>query len=195
VAIDDIVAKIAEDAEAEAAVLVAEAEAEAARVTTDARARADAGATRVRAREHMLAERDAATVLAGARLAARDATLTARSAADGAVLEKAVKALEALPDPEYAAFIAREVAISATAEDTLLVGSADEDRVRTALPGALAEAGAAQITIGGRAPDTDRGVVVEGVRMRSVISPSAMVAERRDGLLAVADGALFGPED
>lgn len=194
-AIDDIVGRIDQDAEAEAGALVSEAEAEAARVTGDASAKATDAAVRTLARERAMAERDAATIVANARLEARDAMLTARLELDGEALVKAEAALVALPDAEYAALVARGVAASAVGGETLKIGTADTGRLRGSLAAALAAAGAPALAIGDAAADVERGVVVQGERMRVEVSPAAMIAERREELLALADRALFGTED
>jgi hypothetical protein len=182
VAIDDIVARIAQDAEAEAAAIVAEAEGDAARLTGDARSRAADEAARVVARGRTVAERDAATLVANARLAARDAMLAARLELDGEALAKAEAALVALPDAEYAALVARGVA-------------ADGARLRAGLPGALKAAGAPVLEIGDGPADVEHGVIVQGERVRVEVSPAAMIAEQRDEMLAIADTALFGAEE
>jgi vacuolar-type H+-ATPase subunit E/Vma4 len=195
VAIDDIVARIAQDAEAEAAAIVAEAEGDAARLTGDARSRAADEAARVVARGRTVAERDAATLVANARLAARDAMLAARLELDGEALAKAEAALVALPDAEYAALVARGVAASAAEGDRLLVGTADGARLRAGLPGALKAAGAPVLEIGDGPADVEHGVIVQGERVRVEVSPAAMIAEQRDEMLAIADTALFGAEE
>lgn len=193
-AIDDIVGKIAEDAGQEAAVLLAAAEADAARVTAEASARADEAAAKVVAREAALAERDAATILANARLQARDAMLVARLELGAEVLDKAREALVALPDDEYAALLARGVAGSVKGGETVLLGSADAQRLRAILPAALAAAGAGTLQLGDAPADVERGVAVHGERTRVDVSPAAIIAERRNELLALAGAELFGPE-
>lgn len=193
-AIDDIVGRISEDAANEAASLVAASEQDAARVRDEATARADADAAETLARGRGLATRDAGTIVANARLAARDAAVSARLEAAAAVLEKAEAAFDALPDPEYAALIARGVAASAVGGETIVIGGRDGDRLTATLPAALAAAGAPEVTIGDVSPDGGRGVSVRGDRVRVEVSLAASIEERRGELLALADRELFGAE-
>jgi len=193
VAIEDIVAKIHADAEAEAGEIVAAAEDDAQRVVAEATARGAAAAERTLERERMLAVRDAETLLANARLKARDAGLAARLALAAEALERAEAALAALPDAEYAALIARAVAESATGRETVLVAAADVARLRATLPAALAAAGVT-LPMGDEPADAAAGVVLSGGGVRVEVSPAALVAARRDELLAEADRLLFPKE-
>ena len=191
-AIDDIVRRISEDAANEAASLVAAAEQDAARTRDEAVAKAEAEAAATLARGKTLAMRDAETIMANTRLAERDATVSARLEADAAVLVGAEATLTALPDPEYAAYIARGVAAAATGGETIRVGGADADRLVSVLPAALVAAGVSTVTIGDVSPDGSRGVSVEGDRVRVYVSPAAAIDERRAELMALADRELFG---
>jgi V/A-type H+-transporting ATPase subunit E len=193
VAIDDIVGKIAADAEAEGAALVAAAETDAARVVAEAKARADAERKRTLARESARAATEAETLLANARLRTRDAALTARLALAAEALSRAEAALVALPDAEYAALIASGVAGASTGREAVHVGAADATRLRTHLPVALAAAGTTA-AIAEAPADVERGVVLIGGGVRVEVSPEALVAARRDELLAEADRLLSGRE-
>jgi len=193
VAIEDIVGKILADAEAEGAAIVAAAEADAAAVKAGAKARADAEAARVLARERAGATRDAETLLANARLRARDAALTARLALAEEALGKAEADLVALPDVEYARLIAAGIASAATGRETVRLGTADSARLRKHLPHALADAGA-KVALGDEPADVERGVVLSGGGVRVEVSPAALIAARREELLAEADRLLSGRE-
>lgn len=193
-AIDDIVRRIAEDAEAEAAAMVAAAEADAARTTSEAKERAAAASEATLARERTAAERDAQSLVSGARLGARDATLAARARLDAEVLAAAEAALLALPDGEYAALLARGVAASATGSERLLLGAADSGRLGAALPAALGSAGVRGLEIVAEPAGVEHGVVLAGDGVRVEISPASMIAERREQLLLLADRVLFGEE-
>ena len=194
-AIDDIVNRIAEDAEGEASSLISAAEADAARAAAEAAGRADeaTAATLERARER--SRREASTIVANARLEARNSLLAARIAMDAEVLDRAEVALAALPDGDYAALLAGAVAATARGGETLLLGSSDAGRLRDTLPSALAAAGAPSLVIGEGDAGVERGVVLVGDRVRAEVSPAAMVAERRADLLALTDRVLFGTED
>jgi len=193
VAIDDIVARIGADSEMEAAALLAEAEADAARVKADAEARAEADAERTLARERAQGERDAATRVANARLEARDATLTTRLALVEEVLAGAHDALVGLPEAEYAGVLARRIADSSTGSETVLLGSADTARLRTALPDAMQATGVS-LRIAEEDAGIERGVVLLGDGVRVEVSPAAMIAGRRDELVALVDRVLSGRE-
>jgi V/A-type H+-transporting ATPase subunit E len=191
VAIDDIVARIAADAEAEARALTDAAEADAERLRADARARADARTANEAARGRADSERDAATLLANARLAARDALLEARQALDAEALAGVESALIALPDDRYAALLARGIAEGSDGCSDVRLGSADAARLSKALPDAMAAAGVT-LKIEDAPADVERGVVLVGDRVRVEVSAAAMVKARRDDLLAKVDSALFG---
>jgi len=193
VAIDDIVARIAADSEAEAAALLAEAEADAARAKADADALAEADAARTLARERARTERDVATIAANARLDARDASLATRLELVEEVLGRAHDALVGLPDAEYAAVLARQIAGSSTGSETVLLGSADAERLRATLPDAMRAAGLS-LRIADDDAGVERGVVLVGDRIRVEVSPAAMIAGRRDELVELADGLLSGRE-
>ena len=61
--------------------------------------------------------------------------------------------------------------------------------------GAFASAaGAAVVNVTDGDAGIERGVLVVGDRVRTEVSPAALVAERREDLLALADRALFGAE-
>lgn len=190
-AIDDIVSRIDADASDEARVLLDAANAEADGLRADARARADARTAREVAQGAADAARDAATLLANARLSARDAMLTARQGLDLEALQRVEAALVALPDDRYAALLAREAASSVDGCDAVRIGTADADRLRTALPAALKAVGVT-LPIAGDAAGVERGIVLVGDRVRVEVSAAAIVAARRDDLLAGVDAALFG---
>jgi len=193
VAIEDIVAKIRADAEAEAASIVAAATADAERTVAEATAKAESEAARMLDRERARARTDAETLLAGARLVARDAGLTARLDVAAEALQRVEALLLALPDAEYAALLAAEVAGSATGRETLLVAAADAQRLRDPLPAALKAAGVT-LPVGEQPADAAHGVVLQGGGLHVEVSPAAIVDAHRDELLAEADRLLFPRE-
>lgn len=189
-AIEDIVAKIRADAEAEAEAIVAAAKDHAERVVAEAAARAASEAERTLARERARAAADAETLLANARLAARDAGLGERLALANEALDGAEAALLALPDAEYATLIARAVAQAATGRERVSVAAADAARLAGTLPGALKAAGVDLPTSAGPA-DAAHGVVLAGGGVHIEVSPASLVAADRGKLLAEADRSLF----
>jgi len=191
VAIDDIVTRIANDADGEALELTDAARADSERMRADALARADARTARDAAKGVANAEHDAATLLANARLEARDALLTARYALDAEALDAVEAKLAALDDDRYAALLARGIDGAADGCISLRLGTADVDRLRHALPGALKVAGVT-LAIDDAPADIERGVVLAGDRVRVEVSAAAMIQARRDDLLSEVDAALFG---
>jgi len=191
VAIDDIVTRIAADADSEALELTDAARADSERMRAEALTRADARTARDAAKGVADAERDAATLLANARLEARDALLTARYALDAEALGAVEANLVALDDDRYAALLARGISEAADGCSSLRVGTADADRLRRSLPGALKTAGVT-LAIDDTPADIERGVVLAGDRVRVEVSAAAMIKARRDDLLSGADAALFG---
>jgi vacuolar-type H+-ATPase subunit E/Vma4 len=191
VAIEDIVTRIEGDAASEGAALLDTARRDAALLVAQAGARADARAAHALAAGRVKAEREAATLVAGARLAARDASLTSRQAIDHEALALLEAALVALPDDRYAALLAREISSSPLPAGVLRLGSADTARLRSALPAALAKVGLA-LTIDDGDAGIERGVVLVGDRVRIEVSPASLVYARRADLESEADRALFG---
>jgi vacuolar-type H+-ATPase subunit E/Vma4 len=191
VAIEDIVGRIEDDAQAEGDARVSAARRDAGLLVAQAGARAEANAAKDLELGRVNAERGAATVVAGARLAARDASLMARQEIDREALRRLEAALTALPDDRYAALLAREIASSPLPAGVLRLGSADADRLRTALPGALKAVGLA-LTIDDAPADIERGVVLVGDRVRIEVSPASLIFARRADLESAADRALFG---
>jgi vacuolar-type H+-ATPase subunit E/Vma4 len=194
VALADILQRIEEDAGAEAAAILAQAEEAAAAVRAEAQERARARTEQVVA--HTTAEAEAAgrTRLATARLAARDNALAAKRHLVERVLAEVVRHLESLPADEYAAFIAREVSRVARGGETLSIGQEDHARLSARLGVALAAAGV-QVAIRGTTAAIDRGVLIEGDRVKVVVSAGSLVASRRDRLVAVVSETLFGHEE
>ena len=139
-ALADIVMRIADDASREAAGLVAEVRHAAEQTIAEAGARAAAERERIVREAHEQAELATRTKLARARIAARDRSLAAKRELVERAIAETVARLEALPDAEYAALIAREVAASARGGERVLVAGGEADRLAASLEAALAEA-------------------------------------------------------
>ncbi len=192
-AITDILTRIETDAAAEAADAMGAAEAEAARIVGIAEATlADERATALAAAEHDAAEQ-AATLLANARLVARDRLLAEKRELAESVLDRARDALEAMPDAEYLEFIARGVKRAAVGGETLQFAAADARRL-SGLERRLDALGVRVTTTAEPAPIA-RGVLLTGDRVRVEVSPAALVADQRDSLLLVAARELFGGKE
>ncbi|PKQ20461.1 MAG: hypothetical protein CVT66_04800 [Actinobacteria bacterium HGW-Actinobacteria-6] len=194
-ALSDILNRIASDAAHEAKAIIESANDEAERIVSTAAAQASDAAARFEhdcARE---AERDAETILAGARLAARDAVVKAR----GELVERALVALEervvGLSDGEYTAFIARAVVDAASGDETIQVAAADSQRLveLEAAVGALAHERGRELSLR-FAPDSAQiahGVVLLGDRSRNDLSVAGLIEAERETLVMKLASALF----
>lgn len=191
-AIADIITRIEDDARAEAAAIVAAAQEHADAFVAAAQTEAEREAAHIRARGADVARVEADTLLANARLAARDAMLQAKKDLAERVLENVREAVESLPDDEYAAFIARETARAAVPGQRVLVAPADAGRL-SELQSRLDTLGV-NVTVSGEATGLKRGARIEGDGVRVEVSPAAYVAEHHADMLQVAVRALF-PEE
>ncbi len=197
-ALADILERIEGDAVSEGQTLVDAAEAEAERMLSAARAEAGAAAERTVADAEREAARDAATLVAAARLAARDGALAGRRA----LIERAMAALAdrlvALPDAEYAAYLGDAIARSARGDERVLVAAADRERL-----GGLAAAVEARARELGRelaltypeepAPVAN-GVLLDGERESVDLSIAGLIETRRESIVMEVADALFSPE-
>jgi vacuolar-type H+-ATPase subunit E/Vma4 len=193
VAITDILERISADAAGEAGAILKAAEAEAARITAEAEATVARETAAALAAADLGAGNEAATLLANARLEARDTLLTGKRALAEGVLDRARAALEALPDGEYLALIADAAAGACAGGETLSIASADASRL-AGLPEALRTRGC-DVMLGGEPAPLERGVLLAGDRVRVEISPASLVDDRREELLLVAARALFGERE
>ncbi len=192
-ALADIVQRITEDAIAEAAEILREADEAAADVRAQAQERAHERTAQVVAHTKAEAEAAGRTRLATARLAARDNALAAKRHLVERVLAEVVARLEALPAEEYAAFIAREVARVARGGEALSIGQEDHARLSARIAPSLATVGA-KVSVRGATAALDRGVLIEGDRVRVEVSARALVSSRKERLVTVVSRVLFGDE-
>lgn len=189
-AITDILQRIGSDAAGEAGSILQAAEEEASRITAEAdEALARETASALAAAEQG-AGNEAATLLANARLEARDTLLASKRALAEGVLDRARAALEMLPDGEYLALIADAAASACAGGETLAVAPADATRLAS-LPDVLRTRGC-DVTLGDEPAPLERGVLLAGDRVRVELSPASLVDDRREELLLVAARALFG---
>lgn len=189
-AITDLIERIEGDASSEAAAIMEAARAEAAQITARAEATAAAERQAALAVAAQAASDERETLLANARLSARDGLLARKREQAEAVLVRAQEALESMPEAEYLELVASAVERAATGDEVLTIASADATRL-SGLAAALKQRGLA-LTVTGEPAPIDRGVLLTGDRVRVEISPASLVADARDQLLLVASQALFG---
>ncbi len=194
-ALADIINRIASDGSAESEGELAAATARAEQIIADARAQAESH------HEHALetARRDsasaAATIVASARLAARDQALAAKRELIAETLDRVVEVIEALPADRYARLLTEGIANSARPRDIVALAAADRG-LADAVRGAV-ESSAAEPTLQWSdepAPIT-RGALVTGPRTTVEITPASIVAERRDELESMVATELFPREE
>lgn len=189
-AITELIERIEGDAGAEADSILAKAQAEARQITGHAEAAAASERAGMLAAAARAADDERDTMLANARLAARDSLLARKREIAERVLDRARVSLEELPDAEYCDLMAAAIADVATGTSEIAVAPADARRL-SGLGERLERLGV-HVTMSAQTAPLDRGVVLSGDRVRSEISPASMVSDRRDQLLLVAARALFG---
>ncbi|MDP2182208.1 MAG: hypothetical protein Q8K99_06535 [Actinomycetota bacterium] len=190
-ALADILKRIDRDAEDEANDVLLTAEREAQRLHAEAEATVVADHEREVAHAQAVAQDDARTRIAGARLRGRDRVLGEKRVLIDRVLHRSVESIEKLADDRYATLHAREVARATRGGERILVAEADGPRLNATLPAALAAVGV-DAELSGTTGDIAHGVLLQGERMRMEISPAAMVDARRAELEALVSKHLFG---
>ncbi len=194
-ALSDIIERIARDAALEADAILASATAEADRLVAAAEAEATDAATKAEHLSARQAEQSAETVLAGARLHARDAQVAARGELIGRALASLEERIIGLPDDAYTAFIARAVLDAATGTEALRVAAADRTRLaglEAAVTAMAREAGRDMALRFETEPATAvNGVVLLGDRSANDLSVSGLIAARRESLVMRFAELLF----
>ena len=199
-ALADILTRIEADAAAEAGEIVAAAEVAAAMVDAETRETTERLHASIVEQAEREARREADTILAGARLAARDRALAARAELIDEVMNRAHAALIALDDEAYAAFFADRIVRSARGGELILLGADDrprlEERILPAVERASAQHGETleALALGDEAAPFAHGVMLVGPRMRTDLSLDAIVDERRGELEMIVSDVLFGAE-
>jgi len=191
VALADILQRIEEDAVEEAGAILREAEAAAAAVRAEAQERAAAHREAALARAKADAEAAHRTKLAVARLAARDNALASKRQLVERVLGEVVDHLESLPGEEYAAFIAGQVRTVARGGEALSIGHEDHGRLGLSIGPALSATGV-DVRVRGTTAAIDKGVLIEGDRVKIEVSARSLVSSRRERLVALVSEKLFG---
>jgi vacuolar-type H+-ATPase subunit E/Vma4 len=133
---------------------------------------------------------------ANARLSVRDEALTAKRAVIDRVLIEAEQRIVALPDEEYVALIARGVAQQAHGGDTVRIASADAGRL-SGLADAVREAAGRDLGLvfSAEPAPLDHGAALTADRVSSEVSPRSIVDAKREHLVTVAAGILFGTKE
>ncbi len=189
----DIVRKIESDAGAEATAILRAAEADADEARAEAVRASESSRERTMAQARIASEDDARMRVAAARLSGRDRLLAEKRVMIERVLKQAMARLVALPDEEYAALLAREIARVARGPENIALGESDAERLSQHLPSALRDAGC-DAQVGESTTQIDRGVLLEGDRMRVEVSVAALVHARQEEYEAVIAQTLFGEE-
>lgn len=190
-ALADIIKRIEGDAAEEAARIVAEAESRAETALSEARNKAEVDAGRIAEKGRREADAEAATRIAAARLGARDEALIARRELIDAALARLVAGIEALPGPEYAAFLGDAVAAQVQPGDVIALAGADAgliDQVRSRVDSVSPGAAVQWST---EPAELERGALIVGSRTRVEVSARSIVAEKRDELEVSLASALF----
>jgi len=200
-ALTDIIRRIETDADVDADAIVLEAKEQAKAVMEETHSRATVLREHAKAEAERAARRDAETMLANARLRARDRALSARHEMVERVFVKVEQAIVDLQDDEYARLLAKRLVAAARGGETVRLGAEDAERLGALLPDAVrAEAALVdskvELIFAKESMDLGRGVLLEGERMTVELSPRSIVAVKRDELAGQVDELLFsGPEE
>lgn len=198
-ALADILNRIGADAAIESQAVIDAAQAEADRTLSEARAEAEVAAdaiARTSAREAALT---AETLLANARLEARDALLVAkREVLDRALVMLGGRIVE-LPDAEYAAFLARAIVDAARGGERVLVAAADAGRLgglQAAVKSAATAAGRdLSLVFDGEHAAVAHGVMLLGARDSVDLSVDGIIGGQREALLMRLAALVFVDEE
>lgn len=197
-ALADILNRIAADAAVEAQAVLDAARVEADQGLAEARSRAESaadGIERATAREASLT---AETLLANARLEARDALLVAKRDVLDTALTKLGERIVELPDADYTAFLASAIVGAARGGERVLVATADAGRLEGLHEAVKAVAQAAGRTLtlefGGEQAAVAHGVMLLGTRDSVDLSVDGIIGGQRETLLMRLASLIFVDE-
>ncbi|MDO8950259.1 MAG: V-type ATP synthase subunit E [Actinomycetota bacterium] len=197
-ALADILNRIGADAAVEAQAVLDAARAEADQSLAEARTRAGGaadGIERATAREASLT---AETLLANARLEARDALLVAKRGVLDSALAVLGERIVALPDADYTAFLASAIVGAARGGERVLVATADAGRLEGLQEAVKAAAQSAGRTLtlefGGEKAAVAHGVVLLGTRDSVDLSVNGIIGAQRETLLMRLASLIFVDE-
>ncbi|RJQ55546.1 MAG: hypothetical protein C4521_02105 [Actinobacteria bacterium] len=194
-AFEDIIAKIREDATAQAETVLAEARDDVEGRVSEARGQAEQmKAERLRQAERE-AESDRQRTLALARLAARDMVLACKQATVERVFDLVAEEIDGLDEASYSALLEKLLVARASDEQEVLPGRADarvldEGFVRRANE-RLQDRGVS-LTLAGPAEGIERGFLLRRGRIILNSSIGTIIAEARERLENDVHRKLFG---
>lgn len=191
-ALADIISRVRSDAESEAAAIIERAETQAAIIRAEAAEKAEAFHAETIAVAQRDGEREASRIVVNARLMGRDDGLADRRGLIEAALEQTTLALTTLPDAEYATFLAKRIAATARGGERMRLGSAESGRGAVLAEALRLVAPGLELSVDDEPAPFERGVLIEGDRVRADLSLASIVEERRDELELVVADRLFG---
>ncbi len=191
-ALKDIIDRIESEATQEARELVEAAEAESQRVVATARREAERAFERELERARAAAAAESETIVANARLAARDRALAERRALLDELFGRLETEVAELPPEAYVSLFAARIAAVARPGETVLVASADVGRLAGLRERVAQIAPGLDLTWSDEPAGVGHGVVVVGARARADLSVASILADRRDSVEAVMSENLFG---
>lgn len=193
-ALADIIRRIEGDAAAEAAHVLSDARAKADELLAGAREAAEDQGARAVETARRGADVEAATLVANARLSARDDALTARRALVEEALDAIVSRIEQAEPDAYARFLARGIAAGVRDGDSVAFAPADA-AVASQVRGAVeAAAPGVALTWPAEAAPLGRGAYIAGSRTHFEVTARSVVEERRGELEVEVAATLFGQE-
>lgn len=198
-ALADILNRIETDSTSEAAQLTDAARAEAERVLDDARSKAEEVAATMTSEAARDAALGAATIIANARLEARDSLLEAKRGLLESALDALAESIVALPDAEYQAYMARSIVHAARGSERVCVAPSDAGRL-AGLPDVVAtvvgtEGRDLQLVFDPTPADIEHGVVLLGDRDRVDLSIVGIIDAQREDLVMRLASRIFVAEE
>lgn len=190
-ALADIINKIEADGQSEADRVLAAASERAAEIVAAAESAARANDESATVATQVETAREVSRIVVSAKLAARDGALARRHELVDEVLAATGDALAALSDADYATFLARRIIDVAHGGETILVGSDDSQRVDAIVEALRMLAPGLTVAFSEAPAGFDRGVLIEGDRVRADLSLTTLVQERRDDLELTIASVLF----
>jgi vacuolar-type H+-ATPase subunit E/Vma4 len=193
VALADIINRIETQAREEAERIEQETAARVAAIRADAERSATQQRDAAVVKAGRQADAEAATVIAAAKLAVRDGSLARKRALVDEAIAGVVEAIKTLPDDRYVRFLAARIAATARPGDRILVAPGDKARAEAIARELDVLAPGLQLAWSDEpADELDRGVLVKGDRVRSVVSPESAVEAMKSELEVRFSNELFG---
>ena len=191
-ALADIIKRIEGDTATEAAHVLGDARAKADELLSRARESSEAQSAKALDAARRGADVEAATLVANARLSARDQALSARRALVEEALDAIVARIEEAAPDAYARFLASGIAAGVRDGDSVAFAPADaalSSQVREAVEAA---APGVALTWPAEPAPLERGAYISGARTHFEVTARSIVEERRGALEVDVAAALFG---